>query len=222
MDYDYNNWNHELIQDPNILIKKLKSYDIKGRTIKNIKIPYVFDLLDGMEEYIYRQTESQEQSDLKNFKDNYEFHRHIQVDNPIIIEFDDDSTLEIDYSEGSTILVGRNSLPKDVEFSDSNLDGNVMFSNIIGQKVLGYAVEMEDEPELDWDFTGSYGVELNYEAESYVSRLRLILSQGQSLVFESWIDYGEVYSEEYKNISLIKWGELKKGINEQFIRDYIS
>ena len=218
MEFNFNEWKVDLIQEPNVLLKTLKEFNIKGKKIKNIRIlGNVFDLIDGLEEEIYKKTENQHDSDVENFKDDYEFKRIVEIDDPIIITFEDNDRLEIDYSEGSSIKIGLNSLPENIESKNfiNNLDGNVMFSNCIGKSIIGFQVSMQDDYELTWDFTGSYGIELPENQDAYISEFRILLSDSVSIVFKNFYDYGHVWTEDWLvDISTIKWEELKKGIKE--------
>lgn len=218
MEFVYEDWKADLIQEPNELLEKLKSFKIKGKKIKGIRIlGNAFDLIEGLEEEIYKKTESQNDSDLANFKDDYEFKRIIQIDEPIIITFDDGNKLEIDYSEGSSIKIGLNTLPDNIESKNfvNNLDGNVMFSNCIEKTVIGFQISIQDDYELTWDFTGSHGIDLPENQDAYISEFRILLSDSISLVFKNFYDYGHVWTEEWMtDISKIKWSELKKGIKE--------
>lgn len=38
MEYKFNDWNFELIQELNLLLNKLKELNLKGRTIKSVNI----------------------------------------------------------------------------------------------------------------------------------------------------------------------------------------
>ena len=218
MEFNFNEWKVDLIQEPNVLLKTLKEFNIKGKKIKNIRIlGNVFDLIDGLEEEIYKKTENKNDSDVENFKDDYEFKRIVEIDDPIIITFEDNDRLEIDYSEGSSIKIGLNSLPENIESKNfiNNLDGNVMFSNCIGKSIIGFQVSMQDDYELTWDFTGSYGIELPENQDAYISEFRILLSDSVSIVFKNFYDYGHVWTEDWLvDISTIKWEELKKGIKE--------
>lgn len=218
MEFVYNEWKADLIQEPSVLLKKLKEFNIKGKIIKDIRIlGNVFDLIDGLEEEIYKKTENQHDSDLGNFKDDYEFKRIIEIDEPIIITFEDNDRLEIDYSEGSSVKIGLNTLPENIESKKfvNNLDGNVIFSNCIGKKIIGFQVSMQDDYELTWDFTGSYGIDLPENQEAYISEFRILLSDAVSIVFKNFYDYGHVWTEDWMvDVSTIKWEELKKEIKE--------
>ena len=199
MEYDFTKWDVDLIQDPNKLLKKLKELDIKNKTIKSIKtVGYCFNF--------------EQMSPI--FRDNESFSRYIQIDDPLIIGFEDGTKFEIDYSEGSTLKIGCNSLPDDIKssVSEPNIDCNVMFSNCIGKEIIGYSVEITDDCYLGFDFTGSYGIELDENQDSYISCLKIHLSDQLTLNYTNYHDYGEVWvTDSYNHTSKIKWGELKTG-----------
>ncbi len=216
MQYNFNEWNVDLIQEPNELLKKLKEFNLKGKIIKNIKIVgHCYDAIQTLEEIMYQKYED-ERAEVKNFKDDYEFDRDIQYDDPIIIEFEDGDKFEIEYSEGGTLKIGLNSLPDNIEPSCNynNVDGNVIFSNLIGQEIIGYEIGMQDEFELTYDFTGSYGIKEPEDQSSYISFFKIILTNGLRIYFSNDFDYGYMVVKEWNENSKIKWGELKKGIKE--------
>ncbi len=205
MVFDYNKWDVELIQDPYRLMKKLKELDLKGKTIQSIRITSFVSNLCGEslhpDEYDFIKNDTKEKYD-----------RTIEIESPVIISFTNGDRLEIDFSEGSSVKIGKNSLPKDMIFySQDQLDGNIFFSNCIGEKLLGFAVEMEDG-ELDWDFTGSFGIELDDDQELFISKFRLVLSNNMSILFNSCYDYGDVTALKYGNVSKITKEELLKSI----------
>ena len=224
MEYNWYEWKADVIQEPIALMNKLKSFNIKNKKIKSIRIlGLAYDLLDDLEEVIYKQTNSQEESDLKNFKDEYEFNRIVEVDEPIIIEFEDGNRVEILFSDGGTVKIGLNSLPEDITWgtNEANVDGNVIFSNCLGKMVTGFSVEIEDEIELDWEFTGAHGLDLDENQELYIGRFQILLTDGLALNFQSWIDFGHVWVQEWRyHRSKIKWEELKKGISKKAIQEH--
>ena len=219
MDFNYREWNVDLIQSPQKLMDTLKSFNIKEKKIKDIKvIGNVFNLVDGLEEEIYKKNLNDEESNVENFKDEYEFKRIVEIDEPIIITFDNGDRLEIDYSDGSTIKMGLNSLPENIHSKrfTPNLDMNVMFSDVLGEQVIGFEVSMQDEPEATWDFTGCYDYDLDFEQETFISQFRILLTNAKSIVFRNCYDYGHVYIEDFTvDISKISWKELKEGIKNR-------
>lgn len=195
-------WDVDLIQNPNVLLKKIKEFNLNGRVIKSIRIvgySFNFEQLSG---YI---------------NDKETFSRYVEISEPIIIEFEDGSRFEIDYSEGSTLKVGFNSLPKEiVSHIGHNVDGDIMFSNCLGKKIIGFSIEMSDEIELDYFFTGSYGLDLSENQDSYISRLKIHLTDNLYLNFTNYHDYGVVWvTDVYHHTTKIQWSELKKGFTRE-------
>lgn len=214
MEYHFNKWDVQLIQEPTVLLNKLKGFNLTGRKIKSINIVgHCYDVVGTLEEIIYNKF-GDEESNVENFKDDYEFDRIIEYDDPIIIEFDDGDRFEIDYGEGSSLKIGLNSLPKNIRCrgNSKSLDGNIMFSNLIGQEIRGFEIGMQDDFELTYDFTGSFGIELPENQKAYISFLKIILTNGLKIYFSNDFDYGVMLVQEWNETTKIKWGELKKGI----------
>lgn len=216
MEYDFNKWDVKLIQEPNELLETLKTFNLKYKKIKSIQlIGPDSNYTDYLEEIIYNRTEDEELGDLENFKDDYMFDRFIEIDEPIIIEFESGDKLEIDYSECGSLKVGLNSLPNELKsfYGYNNLNGNVIFSNCLGEQLNGFAVHMQDEFELSRDFTGAHGIEEPKDQKSYVSGFSLVLSNHIYINFTNFFDYGYVWISDYLGkIDQIAWKELKNGI----------
>ncbi len=226
MDYSFRKWNVETIQEPNKLLLKLKSFNLKGKKIKNIKIIGLCynlaedETIDKAFKYLEETNDGEidiELNEYDDIPDEVLFNRYAQIDEPIIIEFENGDKLEIDYCDGSSLKIGKNSLPNDINYGCNmpNMDGNILFSNCIDKEILGYEVSMQDEFELTYDFTGSHGIDYPEEnkQESFISSFKIILTNQLSIEFSNFFDYGEVMIIENKNdYSKIKWSDLKKGI----------
>ncbi len=221
MEFEFNEWNVPLIQEPNILMNKLKNLDVRGRKIVNIKcvgICYNLDE-DDIEDYVYNYYNKQgaknlhELSEYENIDGKVPFSRFVEIDEPIIFYLDDGNRLEIEFSEASSIKLGKNSLPEDITFgiNKPNANVNVVFSNCLNSEIIGFKVIMEDE--LSADYTGSFGIPEPINQNSYISSFKICLNDGKSIEFNSFYDYGHVYvCDEKENISTICWKELQNGI----------
>lgn len=219
MEFNFREWNVPLIQEPNELMKKLKELNIKGKKITSIRcVGLCYNLSEDMvEDHAYGYYE---ENNIENFEElsNYEnilsdtpFTRYVKIDEPIIIYFDDGDRLEIDFSEASSIKIGKNSLPENVEFSINapNADMNIVFSNCIGKAIKGFEVIMSDK--LYSDYTGSQGIPEPENESSYISMFRILLDEGVYIEFNSFVDYGEVAVYQYGK-SEILWEDLKNGL----------
>lgn len=209
MKYHFEDWNVKVIQNPNTLLKTIKSYNIKGKKIKKLELvgfAFNFDYLDykkGKKESLY--------------KDNKLFYRYVEIDEPFIIEFEDGNRLEIDYSECSSIKIGLNSLPKDLKslIREPNIDPNILFSDCVGKEIIGFEVRMVDELELKQFYTGSHDIKEPSSQTGYISKLCILLSDNVMIEFSSFYDYGRVGTSSWtNNPQKIKWEELKNGIKD--------
>ena len=220
MDYRFAKWDVQIIQEPNELMKELKKLNLIGKKIKSIRcVGLCYNLReDIIEEKTYEYYEKRQVSKLdeiseyNNIPADTPFLRYVQIDEPIIFYFEDGDRLEIDFSEGSSLKLGKNSLPEDIEFGTNypNIDANVIFSNCIGKEISYFEVSMSSE--LISEFTGSRGIEKPINQDSYISSFRIYLTEWIYIEFNSFFDYGEVaIYEEYKE-SQILWKDLKKGI----------
>ena len=101
------------------------------------------------------------------------FIRYIEIDEPIIFFFDNGDRLEVDFSEASSLKIGKNSLPENIEFSVNhpNADMNIIFSNCLQKEIKGFEVIMSDE--LYSDYTGSQGIPEPQNQNSYISKFRI-------------------------------------------------
>ena len=51
MEYHFNDWNVELIQEPNKLLERIKEFNLKGKKIKSINIiGHCYDVIENFEE----------------------------------------------------------------------------------------------------------------------------------------------------------------------------
>ena len=219
MIYNFNEWKVPIIQEPNELMKKLKEFNLIEKKITSIRcIGLCYDLTeDGIEDRAYNYYENKNVENLYEIS-NYDsipldtlFSRSIQIDEPIIFYFDNGDRLEIDYSEASSLKIGKNSLPKDIQYGTNmpNVNMNILFSNCINKEIIGFEVSMSDE--LSDDFTGSHGISEPENQMSYISSFTIKLDGWISIKLNNFFDYGSVWGEGYnKAEENITWEELKK------------
>ena len=219
MEFNFREWNVPLIQEPNELMKRLKELGIKGKKIKSIRcVGLCYNLSEDMIEdhaYGYYEKEKienyEELSNYENILPDTPFTRYVEIDEPIIIYFDNGDRLEIDFSEASNVKIGKNTLPEDIDFllNGPNADMNIVFSNCIGGTIKGFEVIMSDE--LYSDYTGSLGTKEPGIQSSYILQFRILLEEGAYMEFNNFYDYGEVTVYQYGK-SEVLWKDLKNGI----------
>ena len=68
--------------------------------------------------------------------------------------FENNSQLEIDFSDASRLKLGYNSLPNNLNYSKCQVELNKYFSKCVGNKVIDFDILTPKEYD-DLDFTGS-------------------------------------------------------------------
>ena len=131
--------------------------------------------------------------------------RYAEIDEPFLIEFEDGDILGIDYSEGSSIRMEMNTIPKDISFGTNRrtFHPNVLFGSLIGREIV--SVEITTSTECD-DFTGSHGLDIE-EQDTYITKVAIVCKKDgewerEKLEFSSWFDYGIVTLTDYEGQTL--------------------
>ena len=194
IEFDWYKWNEKIIQKPEELNEKLRELNIFNKQIKKIKTPsFIYNCEFGIQE--------KEQQDCL-----------IEIDRPLIIIFEDKNHLEIDFSEASSLKVGFNSLPNDIDCSKCQIDLNKYFSECIENKIIDFNILTTKEYD-ELDFTGSYGIKDPYEQTSFIKKLKLILPNNLTMSFEPYYDYGQVFLEDEKGIiKQITYDKIKESL----------
>ena len=81
------------------------------------------------------------------------FSRLLLVDHPIIIQFDTGDRLEVLFAHGGEVRVSINALPLSLEAANGarNVNLDLMFSEVIGQRISGIQVGRRKELPEDWE-----------------------------------------------------------------------
>lgn len=195
--YSFENWNVDLIQKPEILEKKLSEMQLVGKKIKNIRsVGALYDM-----EYICLE-ESEDDDSIKEM---------IKIDEPIVITFEDNERLEIDFSETSSLKIGINALPQHISWgiNPCNVDLNVFFQQLIGKIIE--KIEVTASLDYSGNFTKSYEIP-EPKAAPYINEIIFYLENNYKMVFNSNFDYGEVSLYHEDKIIETKFENIKKGI----------
>lgn len=230
--YSYWEWSAPILQTPDEIIAKLKELKLEGRKIKNVHcvgMAYnwrddeiaesVYNSLDGM-------TKEQRRM-LKNPKaflpEGIFLLRWAEIDEPFLIEFEDGDVLAIDYSEGSSVRIDMNTIPKDISFGTNRptVYADKLFDDIIGKEIV--AVDITTST-VSPDFTASHGLSLD-EQSSYIVGLYIRCREEgsyypqNSLYFTSDLDYGIVELKDCSGETLKVHAPDVKKIVKGFIED---
>ncbi len=211
-EFCYWEWSAPVLQTHDEIIAKLKELKLEGRVVKNIRC---FGMAynwrdDEIGEFVYNKLDNmtkEQRNSLKNprafLPEGIYLLRWAEIDEPLLIEFEDGDVLAIDYSEGSSVRIDMNTIPKDITFGTNpqTIHAEKLFEDIIGKEIVAIDVTMST---ISPDFTASHGLELK-EQPSYITGLyiRYRYESGyyphSSLYFTSNYDYGVVELKDHNN-----------------------
>ncbi len=204
-EFSFWEWSAPILQTHDEIISKIRELNLTGRKIKAVHcVGMAYNWSDDeLGERIYRKLEDmtpEQRSTLPNpcpyLPEGIHLTRWIEIDEPFLIEFEDGDILAIDYSEGSSVRMELNTIPKGISHGTNRptIHANKLFSDIIGKEIS--SVEVTTSP-TEPEFTGSCGLTLDEQA-SYIVGLRIRYRGGNinyihnSLYFTSYVDYGIV------------------------------
>lgn len=177
------NWNLPYMQEPKVLRQYIRDIGILDATIEGIQCTRsgIYELSG-----ICFDDRNNSHDDLKLVG---------EVDSPVIL-VTDKGRFEIDYTESSTVFMGKNMIPRSDYCSAhadyTGYDSDVAFSVLKGTQIIGFEVVTQSFEQADDTFTGSYGLDLPEDQDGYIRLVQFFLSTGQRLVFESHFDWGFV------------------------------
>ena len=117
--FDWYSWASEIIQTPAQLREAFDNLNLVGKRIIDIfSVGGAHNLAgDYVDELLYREAKKSGEPERYgadiNFYYNPDFTipRWVQIDDPFIVLFEDGDQLEVDFSEGSSVVLNINSIP---------------------------------------------------------------------------------------------------------------
>lgn len=212
---DKERWNPIIVKDYKLLLKKLEDFDIKGKKIKDIRAlgccyNYAYDRIEDIAYNILNSEgnpEYEKLSEFKNIPSDIQYSRLIEVDEPVIITFDDGTQLEIEFSyPPDEVKISKNKIGKFDIFNTNypNIDLNILFSNCLNETLEDIIVELTTDSTY-------FGIPIKKQ-DIYMKNIIFKLTNGLSIVFTIWADFGVVSVKQYEEYSKIEFKDLKKGI----------
>ena len=195
--FDFWTWSAPILQTAEEVVAKAHELQIVGRVVKDIRAlshNYGFMFNDSCRE-IFEAVRNNDDKALSAL----DFECSVEIDEPLLIQFEDGDVLGIDFSEGSSIRMDMNTLSWDIlpSIDERNFHANRIFDNILGKRIDDILVTSSLIPP---HFTGSYGLELD-EQPSYLRSVSFMYLDGEEndlnsewkqLLFEAQFDYGIV------------------------------
>lgn len=216
-------WTASEYNTPKEIKTLIESFKLVGRKIKRMKMiglsymlrrdeieDEVYNLLG--ETKLYTEDELQKKSDYYNIDPELMIGRFSQIDEPLLIEFEDDDILEINTPQEPWFKMSMNKIPWRIRYGTNprNVDANILFSECIGKTIKQIEVNTYRTKEHPLYFTpfDSEGSE-----RELVSEIIIRLEDGVGLEIKGWIDFCHIACIDRNNQLLkIPFGQLKEGL----------
>ncbi len=229
--FDFWTWSAPILQTAEEVVAKIHELQIIGRIVKDIRSishNYGFLFNDNCRE-IFEAIRNKDDKALSAL----DFECSVEIDEPLLIQFEDGDVLGIDFSEGSSIRMDMNTLSWDIlpSIDERNFHANRMFDNILGKRIDDILVTSSL---IKPHFTASHGLELD-EQPSYLQSVSFCYRNGEendinstwrSLTFETDFDYGDVSLEEYSTVLTLPGPRIKdvmEGyLTPEYLKDYLK
>ena len=155
----YSDWKRKKFDDAQPCMSYLKSLDIFNKKIKCIKAFGADQLISKQtfvdeynNEYLKGAFDLRKKVSLSDFPSDAKMIKSVSSEDPIMLIFEDDSTLDIWPSDYGVVEVSSNELINHKEYSMPNYNINEMLSEIIGKKIIdvSYKAIDKDSQMFDW------------------------------------------------------------------------
>lgn len=213
-EFDFWTWSAPVLQTPEEVVAKIRELKLVGRTIKDIcAVGRNYDFNGDRYYDIFKAIREGDDKALAAL----EFPCLAEIDEPLLIRFEDGDVLGIDFSEGSSVRMDLNTLPWDIRpaINGRNFSAGRMFKEVLGRKIIDASITSSlNEPV----FTGSHGLSLEKQ-DTYVRSLAFVCAaNGRALQsptwvdlsFESWVDYGHVYLKDGSELLYLPGTDLRE------------
>ena len=203
-------WSAPVLQTPEELLQKVKELRLEGRVVKDIiAIGMGYDWTDDSIADRAHHARERLHPKLRNAipeeavlrSTDIHLNRTAEIDEPLLIVFEDGDVLGVSFDEGSCVRMELNTIPITIEpgTNRKNFHANRLFRDMIGKTITEVRITATtQEP----DFTGSHGLTLE-ERLAYIDSFELVYCRETwefpylSLRFFPWFDYGEVELIDY-------------------------
>lgn len=214
-------WSAPTTVSPEEIKNRLNSFNLVGRKIKELRLIGLSYFLtrDWIENSAYNalskdmpEEERQIKSQYHNINPNLQLSRYSQIDEPVLIKFEDDDIFEIDTPCEPKFRFSMNCIPWfiDAGTNSPNVEANILFKPCIGKKIVEVAVDtyVSDEHPMYHQ-----PIDENKTKYEMVSRIVLWLEGDIGISISGWVDYCEVACIDRNNNTLqITFEELKPAL----------
>lgn len=222
-DYTFSSseWSAPTMVSAEEIKNRLNSFNLIGRRIKDLRIIGLSYFLtrNWIEDAAYNALPDEMPEEERQLKSNYDnissalkLSRYSQIDEPLLVKFEDDDIFEIDTPQQPEYRFSMNCIPWFIEAGTNvpNVEANILLAPCIGKKIVEVAVDTyisDTDPMFHCPFDDS-GTK-----HELVSRIVLWLEGDIGLSISGWIDYCEVACIDRNNNTLpITFEELKPAL----------
>ena len=207
--FSFKNWKHKLVFSTKDLKEIIDSYNIINKKIKSIFLTDNTTLYKDSMVICYNNSDelsnNPEWTHMKKITkdmipDNIERSNLAWINSPLVIVFDDDSTLEFYLKGYSKAYISQNQLEEKYKY---NIDIKAAFKDILNQRIIKYSIEKYSESHAD-----NYYMDKRIKCDDNIWNIRFYLENGLELAF--YPDHGMLMTEEGKKAITITGGEWKK------------
>lgn len=213
-------WSAPCLEEPTKIKALLDSFHLVGRRIKKLRLIGLNYLMgrDQIENSVYGsltelpEEERQKRSDYKNIAFDALFERSAQIDEPLLVMFEDEEVFEIDTPQEPIFRMSMNRIPWWIDAGTNlpNVHADVLFSPCLGKKIKDVEVhtyKTKEHPMYRCPFD-----EEPFERE-FVGDIVLRFEDGTGLSIGGWIDFTLVQHIDSNNsVTSIAWQELQPGL----------
>lgn len=218
--FSWHEWSAPTMVSPVEIRELLSSFKLEGRKVRRLKIVGMAYNLSRVwienRAYMFHseleEEERQKRSQYDNIASEVSFCRYVEIDEPLMIEFDDGDRFEIETPQEPEFSISMNCIPWDIEAgtNDQNVDANIIFAPCIGKTVISADVETymtDKDPMFGFPF------DEKHSKKELVSSVILSFEDGSDIRIAGWTDYCTValFNGEGENDEIL-FGELKPAL----------
>lgn len=208
--FSFWDWSAPILQTPEEVIHKVHELQLVDRIVKDIvAVGMGYNWTDyGIGEAVYNAIDRMHpllKEKIPNpdsfLPKGVEILCFAEIDEPLLISFEDGDTLCISHDEGSCVRMDLNTIPLSIQpgANKRTFHAGRLFDDMIGKRIT--AVEVTASTECP-DFTGSHGLTIQKQP-SYINKVDILYDDGsicwprRRLSFTSDMDYGWVELVDY-------------------------
>ncbi len=216
-------WSADTMVDPGEIRDLLDSFELAGRKIKDLRFvgmdyAHSRDFIEDIAYHQLKQYEEEERhrrADYDNIDPGTVYKRYAEIDEPLLIRFEDGNRFEIDTPQEPEFRFSMNCIPWFIGEGTNlrNIDANVLFSSCIGKTIKEAVVETyrtDKDPMFGMEFDDGTG------ERELASWIVLKFHDGTCLKIGPHFDFCDVLlCNRDGQLEEFTFGEFKPGIFNQ-------